>query len=295
MRINLNQFRSFFLAVREKSVTKAAKILYITQPAVTMQLKSLEQDLDLKLFRKFGKSFELTNVGEELFGYATRVFEIVEEMDHVLKGHANLSRGSLTIGTTSNFARHLMPRLLSRFQKRHPGVKISLRVGNSQKIADDVIAFKYNLGLIGRLPYKSNLNKIPYTKVEFCLVVPPQHKFTRRKKVSLKELVNEPIIIREQGSGARHALLSVLSSHDVKPSLLVEAESIEFIKEYVINGQGISFLYKPEIQAEVRKGLLKSIGIKEGPIFIQTDIVFPKDVELSPPAQAFLQLIKNKA
>ncbi|MEA2040103.1 MAG: LysR family transcriptional regulator [Thermodesulfobacteriota bacterium] len=295
MRINLNQLKSFFLAVREKSITKAAEFLYITQPAVTMQLKSLEQDLDLKLFRKFGKSFELTDVGEELFDYAARIFEIVEEMDYVLKGYSNLSLGSLTIGTTSNFARHLMPILLSDFQKRYPGVKISLKVGSSQKIADDVMAFKYNLGLIGKLPYQSKLNMIPYTKVEFCLVVPPQHKFTRRKKVSLKELVNESIIIREQGSGARYALLSLLSSYDIKPSLLVEAESVEFIKEYVINGHGISFLYKPEVQLEVKKGLLKSIDIEEGPVFVQTDIIFPEHVELSPPAQAFLQLIKNKA
>lgn len=295
MRINLNQFRSFYLAVREKSITKAAKILYITQPAVTMQLKSLEQDLDLKLFRKFGKSFDLTDAGEELFGYAARIFEIIEEMDYVLKGYANLSRGSLTIGTTSGFARHLMPTLISDFQKRHPCVNISLRVGSSHKIAGDVMAFKYNLGLIGMLPYQSKLNMIPYKKVEFCLVVPPQHKFTRCKKVSLKELVNERIIIREQGSGSRHVLLSLFSSYDIKPSLLVEAESVEFIKEYVINGQGISFLYKPEIQLEARKGLLKSIDIKEGPVLIQTNIIFPKDVELSPPAQAFLQLIKNKA
>ena len=295
MRINLNQFRSFYLAVREKSITKAAEVLYITQPAVTMQLKSLEEDLDLKLFRKFGKTFELTDAGKELFGYATRVFEIIEEMDYVLKGYTNLSRGSLTIGTTHGFARHLMPRLLSRFQKRYPSVKISLKVGSSQKIADDVMAFKYNLGLIGSLPYQSKLNMRPYTKEEFCLVVPPQHKFAMRKQVSLKELENEPIIVREDGSGVRYAILDLLNSHDVKPSLLVEAESIEFIKEYVINGQGISFFYKPEIQLEVRKGLLKSIDIEEGPILIQTNIVFPKDVDLSPPAQAFLRLIESKA
>ncbi|MCG2774379.1 MAG: LysR family transcriptional regulator, partial [Desulfobacterales bacterium] len=83
MRINLNQLRAFFLAVREKSITKAAESLYVTQPAVTMQVKSLEQDLDLKLFRKYGKGLELTDAGEVLFGYAERVFEIVEEMEYV--------------------------------------------------------------------------------------------------------------------------------------------------------------------------------------------------------------------
>ena len=201
----------------------------------------------------------------------------------------------MTVPHFRSFARHLMPGLISRFQKRYPKVKVYLKVGSSQKIADGVMAFKYNLGTIGRLPYKSKLKVVPYTKEEFCLVVSPQHKFAKREKVSLQELGNEPIIIREDGSGSRYAILSLLSSHNVKPSVLLEAESVEFIKEYVIKGQGISFLYKPEIQLEARMGLLKSLDIKEGPILVQTDIVFPRGVDLSPPAQAFLRLIETEA
>ena len=173
MRINLNQLRAFFLAAREKSITKAAASLYVTQPAVTMQIKSLEQDLEVKLFRKYGKNLELTEAGGVLFGYAEKIFEIVEEMEYVLKGHADLTHGTLTIGTTRSFARHLMPGLLSRFQKRFPKVKVVLKVGSSQEIADGVLDFTYDVGTIGRLPYKSKLNVIPYTREEFCLVVSP--------------------------------------------------------------------------------------------------------------------------
>jgi len=146
MRINLNQLRAFFLATREKSITKAAESLYVTQPAVTMQIKSLEQDLGVKLFRKYGKSLDLTAAGKVLFSYAEKVFEIVEEMEYVLKGHAASTQGSLTIGTTRSFARHLMPDLLSRFQKRFPEVKVILKVGSSQEIADGVLDFKYDVG-----------------------------------------------------------------------------------------------------------------------------------------------------
>ena len=216
MRINLNQLRSFFLAAREKSITKAAEALYVTQPAVTMQVKSLEQDLDLKLFRKYGKGLELTDAGEVLFGYSERVFEIVEE------------------------------------------------------------------------------KVVPYTKEEFCLVVSPQHKFSKRVAVPLSELQNEPIIIRENGSGSRYAILSLLSSHGINPSVLLEAGSVEFIKEYIIKGQGISFLYKPEIRLEATLGLLKPVAVKEGPIFVQTDTIFPRGVDLSPPVKAFLQLIEGE-
>ena len=218
MRINLNQLRAFFLAARERSITKAAESLYVTQPAVTMQIKSLEQDLEVKLFRKYGKSLELTGAGHALFGYAEKIFEIVEEMEYVLKGHATSAHGSLTIGTTRSFARHLMPGLLSRFQKRFPKVKVILKVGSSQEVADGVLDFTYDVGTIGRLPYKSRLNVIPYSREEFSLVVSPQHRFAKCEAVSLGELENEPIIIRENGSGSRYAILSLLSSHGVNPS-----------------------------------------------------------------------------
>jgi len=295
MRINLNQLRAFFLAARERSITKAAESLYVTQPAVTMQIKSLEQDLEVKLFRKYGKNLELTEAGSVLFGYAEKIFEIVEEMEYVLKGHAASTHGSLTIGTTRSFARHLMPGLLSRFQKRYPKVKVILKVGSSQEIVDGVLDFVYDVGTIGRVPYKSRLNVIPYSKEEFCLVVSPQHRFATCEDVSIRKLEKEPIIIREEGSGSRYAILSLLTSHGVKPSVLMEAGSVEFIKEYIMKGQGISFLYKPEIRLEATLGLLKPVAVKEGPIFVQTDTVFPKGADLSPPVKAFLQLIEEEA
>jgi len=290
MRVNLNQLRAFFLAAREKSITKAAKALYITQPAVSIQIKSLEEALQLKLFRKCGKDLEITDAGKVLYGYAEKIFLIVGEMEHVLKGYVDLTQGSLTMGTTRSFARHLMPALLSQFQEEFPGVKVYLEVGSSQEIADRLLEFKYDLGIIGRLQYSNKLRSVPYGKEEFCLVTPPHHKFAGRQEVSLQELKEEPIIIRENGSGSRHAILSLLRSHGVKPSVLLEAGSFEFIKEYISKGRGISFLYKPEFQLEAKMGLLKPVPIREGPIFIQSDIVFPKDVELSPPAKAFLRL-----
>jgi len=291
MQINLNQLRIFYCAARERSLTKAAEALFVTQPAVTMQIKALEQYLEVPLFRKRGKFLELTDEGSVLFKYAERIFSVVDEMEHVLKDFAELAQGSLTIGTTRSFARHLMPGLLSRYQERFPGIKISLEVGSSSEIAEGVTAFKYDLGVIARLPPSKRLKAIPYAMEEFCLVVSPDHRFAKRGAVSCRELQNEPIIIREPGSGSRHTLLSFLSSHGVKPSVLVEAGSVEFIKEYVIQGRGISFLYKPEIQWEAKMGLLKPLDIIEGPLLLQTEIVVPEGVTLSRASRAFLELV----
>jgi DNA-binding transcriptional LysR family regulator len=290
MQINLNQLRAFFLAARERSMTRAAEALFVTQPAVTMQIKSLEESLKVKLLKKRCRLLELTSTGALLFGYAERVFEIVDEMEHVVSRYSDLSGGSLIIGTTRSFARHLMPGLLSRFQEEFPGVKISLEVGSSQEIADDLMEFKYDLGIIGKLSYGNKLRIIDYSREEFCLVTSPEHRLAEEKSVSLKELKNEPIIIREEGSGSRYAILSMLGDHGFSPSVLIEAGSVEFIKEYVIKGHGISFLYVPEIEREVKMGLLRSLRIKEGPILVQTVIAFPRNVELSLPVRKFLQL-----
>lgn len=290
MQINLNQLRAFFLAARERSITRAAEVLFVTQPAVTMQIKSLEDSLEVKLLKKRGKLLELTRAGTLLFGYAEKMFGIVDEMEQVMSRYSDLSGGSLIIGTTRSFARHLMPGLLSRFQEQFPGVKVSLEVGSSQKIADDLREFRYDLGIIGKLSYGNKLQVIDYSREEFCLVTSPSHRFAGEKSVSLEQLKNEPIIIREEGSGSRYAILSLLRDHGVTPSVLIEAGSVEFIKEYVIKGRGISFLYVPEIDREVKMGLLRSMRLKEGPIMVQTVIAFPRNVDLSLPAREFLHL-----
>ena len=291
MHINLNQLRAFFLVVTEKSVTKAAQKLFVTQPAVTMQIKALEENLGVKLFNKIGKNIELTDIGNNLFNYAKRIFEIVEELEYVIEGYRELKTGSLTIGTTRSFARHLMPGLLSRFQEKYPGIKVYLKEASSQDIADGLMDFRYDLGIIGPFKYKGKLKVIPYTKEEFCLVVSPKHKFARKHKVSIRDLKDESIIIREEGSGSRHAILSMIDRYNIKPSVLVEAGSVEFIKEYVMKDRGISFLYRPEVELESKMGMLKSLNIKEGPLYVQTYLVFPRDMELSLPAKSFLKLI----
>jgi DNA-binding transcriptional LysR family regulator len=295
MQINLNQLKAFYFAAREKSVTKAAEILHVTQPAVTMQIKALDEALGLKLFRKYGKRLELTEAGKVLFRYAEKIFEIVEQMEFAVKGYRELARGSLTIGTTRSFARHLMPGLLSRFQDNFPEVKVILKEESSQQIADQLLEFKCDLGIICRLPNLGKLKVIPYTKEEFCLVTSPEHKFADMGEVSYKDLKGEPVVIREKGSGSRYAILSLLRSKGVEPSVLVEAGSVEFIKEYVMKGRAISFLYKPEIEMEAKMGLLTPLQMKEGPIFVQTDIVLPPDTEPSPPAQAFLRLAEERS
>lgn len=291
MQINLNHLRIFYYAAKESNLTKAAEALFVTQPAVTMQIKALEQYLEVPLFRKRGKFLELTKEGSVLFTYAEKIFSVVEEMEHALKGFASLTHGSLIIGTTRSFARYLMPRLVSGYQEKYPGIKVSLEVGSSLEIAEGVATYKYDLAIIGRIPLPAKVKAIPFKLEEFCVVASPYHPLAKKGAISWQELEKEPIIIREPGSGSRHFMLSLLSSHGVKPSVLLEAGSVEFIKEYVIQSRGISFLYKPEIEREAEMGLLKALKLGDEPLQIETIIVVPEGVTLSPPSRAFLEQV----
>jgi len=291
MQINLNHLRIFYYAAKESNLTKAAEALFVTQPAVTMQIKALEQYLEVPLFRKRGKFLELTKEGSVLFTYAEKIFSVVEEMEHALKGFASLTHGSLIIGTTRSFARYLMPRLVSGYQEKYPGIKVSLEVGSSLEIAEGVATYKYDLAIIGRIPLPAKVKAIPFKLEEFCVVASPYHPLAKKGAISWQELEKEPIIIREPGSGSRHFMLSLLASHGVKPSVLLEAGSVEFIKEYVIQSRGISFLYKPEIEREAEMGLLKALKLGDEPLQIETIIVVPEGVTLSPPSRAFLEQV----
>ena len=184
-----------------------------------------------------------------------------------------------------------MPGLLSRFQEKHPAIKITLGEGSSQDIADAVLSFKYDLGIIGSLPLRDKIKTIPFSKEEFCLVASPQHRLAKSDEISLKTLEKEPIIIREDGSGSRHMALSFFKAQGINPIVIMETGSVEFLKEYVMKGRGITFLYRPEVEVEVAKGLLKILRIKGDPIVLHTNIVLPGDVAPSPAAKAFLQLI----
>lgn len=152
MHINLNQFSAFYLAAREKSITKTAEALHVIQLAVAIQIKSFQKNLGIPFFKKNGNECPLTEAGKTLFSYADRICLIFGKSEYTLKSREDLKRESLIIGTTKDFARHIIPGLLLRFQQRFPSMGVSLKVGCSPDIAEGLMAFKYDRGIIGGLP-----------------------------------------------------------------------------------------------------------------------------------------------
>lgn len=289
--MNLKQLQAFYLVAKRGSCTKAAEELIVTQPAVTIQIKSLEKSLNLKLIQHFGENSVMTEAGELLYSYAEKIFNLVAEAKEGMEDFKKLIKGTLKVGATKNYARYIMPFLLYKFQEKFPSVKVILDEGNSEDIVRRILELKSELGFCARVSSDRKLGSIPFTTVEFVLVASLQHRFSKRKSISLKELNGEPVILREKGSGSRVAVLNKFEKYGIKPSVLIEAGSLDFIIGYIEQGKGVSFMFEPDIKRELERGILKIIPVEEGNISFHTDIFFLNKVSLSPPAQAFLKMV----
>ena len=289
--MNLKQLEAFYLVVKRKSVTRAAEELNVTQPAVTIQVKSLEKSLNLKLIQHLGKRVQLTEAGELLYQYADKIFDLADEAKEKMKDFKKLMRGTLKIGTTKNYARYIMPSLLSEFQRRFPRIKVILDEGNSEDMAGSILEMKNELALISQLNLDRRIKSFFFSTVEFVLVASPEHRFSERASISLRELNGEPVILREKGSGSRAAILRKFQEYGIWPSVIIEASSLDFIVGYVKGNKAVSFMFEPDIKEELDRGTLKVIPIEEGNIIFFTDVIYRGEKPLSPPAQAFLKMV----
>ncbi len=289
--MNLRQLEAFYVVVKRKSFTRAAEELNVTQPAVSIQVKSLEKSLNLKLIQRVGKRVQLNEAGELLYQYAEKIFNLVSDADEKMGDFKRLMRGTLQIGATKNYARYIMPSLLSEFQRRYPRVKVILDEGNSEDMARSVLEMKNELAFIAQINLDRKIKSIFFSTVEFVLAASPEHRFSQRKSISLRDLNEEPVILREKGSGLRAAILKKFHEYGIWPSVIIEASSLDFIVGYVKQNKGVSFMFEPDIKEELEKGTLKVIPIDEGNIMLFTDIVSYNEKSLSPPAEAFLKMV----
>lgn len=291
--MNLKQLEAFYLVIKRGSFTKAAEELNVTQPAITIQVKALEKSLNLKLFQQVGKRIQLNEAGELLYQYAEKIFDLVSEAEEKMRDFKKLIRGTLRIGTTKNYARYIMPSILSEFQKRFPRIKVILEEGNSESMAKSVAEMKNELAIIAQLNLDRKIRSRFFSTVEFVLVASPEHRFSKKEIVSLRELNGEPVILREKGSGSREAILRKFQEYGIWPSVIIEASSLDFIVKYVKQNKAVSFMFQPDIQEELEMGTLRVIPLEEGNIIFFTDIIYHSERPLSPPGQAFLNMIEE--
>ena len=291
--LNFNQFRIFFHAATHLNFTRAAEALFISQPAVTAQVKAFEEYCGFKVFKKKGRKTWLTEEGAALLKYADTVFALEKEIEGTVDDMRKLKRGVLRIGTTKAYARYFMPLMLSTFHKKYPNIGIELNEGSSLEMILSLLEFKNEMAIIARAGDIPGIRYTPFSQEEMVVIVSPGHPLARRKSVHFKELVDEPFIMKDRGSGTRRLVEHLFEKVGCKPTILMEVGSAEFIKQLVERGDGISFLVCESVAAEIAEGKLVGIPVRGKKVYLDVSIAYLEDQHLSPPARAFLDTLEQ--
>jgi DNA-binding transcriptional LysR family regulator len=291
--INLNQLRVFYEAARAGSFTIAAGKLFITQPAVTAQIKIFEGQCNLKLFKKKGRKLYLTDEGTALYEYAKKIFEYEREIEDVIEEMRKLRRGILRLGTSKAYARYFMPVLISTFREAYPHIKVYLDEGSSLDIIHSLANLKNEVAVIAKVEDDPIVTFLPFKRDELVLIVGPTHNLAKRKSVSVEELAGHPMIMKEMGSGTRKRVNELFSARGLAPNVLMETSNTEFIKQLVQRGEGISFLVEEAVAADISEKRLATVSVTGEAPFLDVCIAFLKDQHLSHAARAFVEMLKK--
>jgi DNA-binding transcriptional LysR family regulator len=291
----LPHLETFCAAAERSNFTAAARALRLTQAAVSQRIQTLEQALGVALFRRRGGRVLLTEAGRRLYPYAQRILDLHREARAALTGRKAPVAGELSLAASSVPGEHLLPGLLADFGKKYPDIRVRATVTDSLAVLDQVERGQAHLGLVGRKADNPHLAFRPFAHDELLLVVPADHPWRRRKRVSLKELVRQPLILREAGSGSRWCLELALTSagrslSDLRTTL--ELGSNEAVKEAVLGGLGGAFLSTHVVQKELKTGQLHALSVSDLALTREMFVVWDQRRVLPIPAQLFRDLLE---
>lgn len=294
-RVTFRQLRVFTEVARQLSFSRAAEALHLTPPAVTMQVKELENHVGLPLFERQGRQVSLTMAGEYFLVYAKRLLSTLKDAENVMARFKRVETGVLTIGMIST-AGYFMPALLAQFQREHPGVDVRLDVAKDlDTMVKRMQANEVDLGVTGRPPKEYALRSEPFAGHPMVFVCPPGHPLLGVGHPPLPALVHYPLIAREAGSEARYVLDNYLRDRRLAPRIAMEVASSEAIKSSVIADMGIALLSLHAVATELRHGLLHLVEFEGTPIMRTWNIVHEASKVLSPAAEAFRYYVLEHA
>jgi DNA-binding transcriptional LysR family regulator len=291
--IPLAPLRTFHLAAVHQSLSRAARHLGITQPAVTQQMRRLEQAVGLRLFHREGRRLVLTDAGVTLQTFTGRIFQLVDAAREALEGTSALQTGHLRVGASRTAGAYYVAALLDRFKRRYPGVKVSLSVGNSQMIVAGVLDFSLHAGLVAGRPDDPQLVVLPLIRDRMVVVLPPDHHLARKSALSIEDISGFPLALREPGSTTRHLIEQAFTASGLTADPSMELESNEAIKSAVADGIVVAIMAHAAVADDLATGRLVGRRLRR-PIWIDFALVYHRDRILTPTLASFLALLPKR-
>ncbi|PZP59599.1 MAG: LysR family transcriptional regulator [Azospira oryzae] len=294
MHVTLRQLRVFESVARHLSFSRAAEELFLSQPAVSMQIKQLESLVGLPLFEQIGKKIYLTEAGKEVFHYSRAVAQQLSDMEHALNELKGLERGRLSIAVVST-ANFFAPQLLARFVQQHPGVQVSLSVVNRETVLRQLTENEIDLAIMGLPPEGLDVRWQPFMENPLVVIAPPSHPLVKEKRIPMKRLAEEVFVIREPGSGTRGAMERFFAEHRVQLKTSMQMGTNEAIKQAVQAGMGLGVVSYHTIELELETKRLKVLDVVGFPIRRNWYLVHREHKRLSKVAEAFREFLLKHA
>ena len=294
MHLTLRQIEVFNAVARHQNYTRAAEGLHLSQPAVSMQIRQLEDSIGLPLFEQIGKQIHLTDAGEQMYRYGRSVIGLLDEAEGVFESIKGVERGNLTISVATT-ASHFATRLLAAFIKQHAGITISLDVTNREALRRQLENNEPDLVVMGQPPRGVDVESTAFTENPLVMIAPVDHPLAAQKNIPLSHFANEHFVVREPGSGTRGATRRFFDEHNVPFNTVIEMTANEAIRQAVEAGLGLGVVSIHTLELELETGRLAILDVQDFPIMRHWYVIQRKGKRLSPAAQAFKSFVLEQA
>jgi DNA-binding transcriptional LysR family regulator len=288
--VSLRQLRVFEAAAASRSFSKAAELLHLTQPGVSMHIKELETHAGLALFERVGRNLFVTEAGQELLVRAREVIRALKDADDAFDGLKGLRRGRINLAVVST-AKYFAPRLLARFRDQFPQLEIRLAVNNRTSVIEQICSNEVDLAIMGRSPDTLDIVAEAFAENPHVIIAAPDHPLTAQQRIAESTIAAESFIVRELGSGTRGAMQEFFDQRSLKFKIGMEVASNETIKQAVMAGMGVSFLSRHTIDLELHTGRLVALDVLGMPVIRQWHVAHLAKKRLSPTARAFKEFV----
>ncbi|HEX8728470.1 MAG TPA: LysR family transcriptional regulator [Ktedonobacterales bacterium] len=296
--MNLQQLRTFRVVAQQRSYSRAAQLLYLSQPGVSLQVRALEQSIGMPLFERSGRQLRLTEAGVALLDYADRILSLVDESQQALEELGNARRGIVRVAASTTAGIYIVPRALGGFHRQNPGVRLTLDVVNRFTVADRLLRDEVDVAVMGLIEDAHDLQVEPFLPNELVVIASPHHPLAQRKHIAVAELVNDTMLLREQGSGTRTDIERMFAQGKLVMRQGMELRSSGAIKQAVAADLGIAIIPLHAIELELLARRLVTLDVEGFPIRRDWSIARRAGRRLSAAANAlwdYLRLYRDEA
>ena len=297
--MNLKQLEAFIQVSESGSFSRAAKELYLTQPTISAHIASLEKELSVRLFVRNTKEVGLSDDGKELYKYARQIVDLEKKIEERFCAKDTGEKRCITIAASTIPAQYLLPKVLIRFNEKYPDEQIKIIETDSSKVVTQIIDHMADVGFTGTVLEKKHCKYIPFYKDELVIVTPNTERYQRLKEEQTENihwLLEEHVIMREEGSGTRKEARKQLKRAGINPAeldVIASIENQETIKKSVRQGMGVSILSRLATKDETRDGYILAFPIPKSDNGRDINLVYNKNYQLSSSAERFIKIVKE--